>query len=80
MEKHFSNGNEIDPYMACGYAEDFETPDHPFDVIRAWSYLIGTKLIYSLQGWYGRTAHMLIDEGYFDTNGVVDWELVNTKL
>jgi len=48
--------------------------------MRAWSYLIGTKLAYSLQGWFGRTAQSLINSGILNAEGVVDWELVEDKF
>ena len=30
----------------------------------AWQYLIDTGLAWRLQGWFGRTAKRLIDDGY----------------
>lgn len=80
METKFENGNEITSYMATGYAEGFEEAENPFDVVRAWSFLIGTKLTSSLQGWFGRTAQSLISSGIVDAEGVVDWELVEEKF
>ena len=80
METKFEDGTMISSYMATGYAERFETPEHPFDVVRAWSFLIGTKLAYTLQGWFGRTAQSLIDAGVMDSDGVVDWNLVEEKF
>ena len=31
--------------------------------IQAWQYLIDTSLVWKLQGWYGRTATRLVEEG-----------------
>jgi len=80
METKFEDGTMISSYIATGYAEGFETPDHPFDVVRAWSFLIGTKLAYSLQGCFGRTAQSLIDANMINGNGIVNWELVEEKF
>ena len=80
METKFENGSEITTYMATGYAEGFENAENPMDVIRAWSYLVGTKIAYSLQGWFGRMAQSLINKGVIDENGTVDWPLVEEKF
>lgn len=32
--------------------------------VEAWQYLIDTGLAWQLQGWYGRTAQRLINDGY----------------
>lgn len=33
------------------------------EILAAWQYLIDTGVVWQLQGFYGRTAHRLIDEG-----------------
>lgn len=37
--------------------------DDPELAIEAWQHLIDTGVVWSLQGWYGRTAAALIEEG-----------------
>lgn len=70
---------EFTPYLASAYAEGFcEGEDATMEEqILAWSYLIETKLAWSLQGWYGRQAHSLISEGIIDENGFIDWEKIH---
>jgi len=80
METVFSNGNPIDSYMATGIAEGFEEATDNKDTIKAWSYLIGTGLAYTLQGWFGRTASNLIQRGLISKEGVVDWDLYEHEL
>ena len=52
-----TNGEAID--IAEGYVE----AQSPEQYIAAWQQLIDTGLCWSLQGWFGRTAMQLIEEG-----------------
>lgn len=54
----------INSYNAVGIAEGFIEADSEEQVIEAWQYLIDSGLAWKLQGWFGRTANQLIDEGY----------------
>jgi len=53
------------PYLATAIAEGFCEGENATreQQIEAWQYLHDTKLAYSLQGWFGRTATALIEEG-----------------
>ena len=35
-----------------------------YDIISAFQFLIDTGTVWDLQGWYGRTANHLIQQGY----------------
>jgi hypothetical protein len=50
-------------YEAIGYAEGFLEPDTPEQIIEAWQHLVDTGLAWSLQGWFGRNASRMIEEG-----------------
>lgn len=50
-------------YKAIGLAEGWIPTDNEDEIIMAWQYLHDTKLAYSLQGWFGRTAQYLINSG-----------------
>ena len=56
-----------DLYTATGIIEGFvEIPDgvdEEHACIQAWQYLIDTGTCWRLQGWYGRNAQNLIDDG-----------------
>jgi hypothetical protein len=53
----------MDSYTATGLAEGFIEAESEEQVIEAWQTLIDTGLAWQLQGWFGRQARALIDEG-----------------
>jgi hypothetical protein len=52
----------MDNYTAAGIAEGWIEADEDKQ-IEAWQYLHDTGLAYQLQGWFGRTAVSLIEQG-----------------
>ena len=54
--------NNITDYQAVGLAEGFEEGTEE-QIIKAWQHLHDTGLAYKLQGWFGRQAKYLINEG-----------------
>ena len=57
------NGYWFDDYRAVGVAEGFEESSGQEEVLAAWQYLVNTGMAYKLQGWFGRTADLLIQAG-----------------
>ena len=53
----------MDNYTATGLAEGFIQADSEEQVIEAWQHLIDTGLCWQLQGFFGRTARQLINDG-----------------
>ena len=51
--------------MACAYAEGFNEGEGASKSLQlaAWQYLADTGQAWQLQGWYGRNATALIDNG-----------------
>jgi len=56
-EYHFT------PELAVQICEQLVMADNEEETA-AWQYLIDTGVVWQLQGWFGRTAKRLIDEGY----------------
>jgi len=56
-------------YEAVGIAEGFIECDDNKKIIEAWQYLIDTGLCWRLQGWFGRAAMEMIEEGLCHESG-----------
>lgn len=50
-------------FDAVGIAEGWIEPESEDQVIEAWQYLHDTGLAYQLQGFFGRTAQRLLQDG-----------------
>ena len=53
----------MNTFDAVGIAEGWIDADSEEQVIEAWQLLIDTGLAWQLQGWFGRTASQLIEQG-----------------
>jgi hypothetical protein len=53
----------MNTYTAVGIAEGFIDADSEDQMIEAWQTLIDTGMAWRLQGWFGRQAQALIDQG-----------------
>lgn len=54
---------KINQFNAVGIAEGFIECNDEEIIIKAWQYLIDTGLAFQLQGWFGRSATDLINQG-----------------
>lgn len=59
----------MDNFTAVGLAEGFIECADEAQVIEAWQHLVDTGLAWQLQGWFGRTANSLIEQGILFENG-----------
>ena len=55
-------------FDACMIAEGVEEATEE-QYLEAWQYLVDTGACWKLQGWYGRAARDLIDNGYITEGG-----------
>jgi hypothetical protein len=53
----------MDTYTAVGIAEGFIEAESEEQVLQAWQTLVDTGMAWQLQGWFGRTAQHLIEQG-----------------
>ena len=53
----------MDVFEATMVAEGVYEADSEEHMVAAWQKLIDTGTAWTLQGWFGRTAEMLIDKG-----------------
>ncbi len=69
------------PYLATAYAEGFCEGEAATaeEELEAWAYLISTKVAYSLQGWFGRVANKLIENGLINTDGSINWNQYDSQ-
>jgi hypothetical protein len=58
----------MDNYTAVGIAEGFIEAQDEDQVLAAWQHLVNTGLAWNLQGWFGRTAAHLIEEGLIEAS------------
>ncbi len=56
----------MNTFDAVGIAEGFIDADSEEQVLEAWQTLVDTGMAWQLQGWFGRTARHLIEEGYIN--------------
>lgn len=56
----------MDNFTATGLAEGFIEAESEEQVLEAWQHLVDTGLAWQLQGFFGRTAQHLINEGYIN--------------
>jgi len=59
----FLGGYRMDNFKATMIAEGVDSPETDEEHTAAWQHLIDTGLAWQLQGWFGRRAKLLIDDG-----------------
>jgi hypothetical protein len=67
---HCFGESKMDNYTAVGIAEGFIDAESEEQVLQAWQHLVDTGMAWKLQGWFGRTAAALIEQGHINAKGV----------
>jgi len=60
----------MDSFTATGIAEGWIDCESEEQYIDAWQTLVDTGLAWKLQGWFGRTAARLIEDGVISAKEV----------
>lgn len=58
-----SSETKMDLFSAVSIIEGDREVDNEEEVIAAWQFLHDSGAAYNLQGWYGRTATQLLEQG-----------------
>ena len=53
----------MDNFTAVAIAEGFWGADSEDQYLEAWQHLVDTGVVWRLQGWFGRTASAMINDG-----------------
>jgi hypothetical protein len=61
----------MDDYTATMIAEGVEEPNTEEQFLEAWQHLVDTGLAWKLQGWFGRNAASMIDEGLINASKTI---------
>lgn len=56
----------MDNYTAVAIAEGLEEVESTEKFLEAWQHLVDTGLAFRLQGWFGRTAMALVNQGLIE--------------
>ena len=61
------NGKKMDDLTAVLIAEGELNPTTKEQYLQAWQHLVDTGTVWSLQGWFGRTAMSMIQQRLIST-------------
>lgn len=54
---------KFDTFTAVGIAEGFVEAESQEEILAAWQYIYDNNIWMTLQGWFGRTVHDLLEQG-----------------